>query len=268
MSNLKIAYGSFGKDASKGSVTCVKSRGSSRIDYVLCIPVELNTLNDFEVLPSNEYSDHNPIVSDLKVHRCQSETELILRNRKLLGIKKQDDFITSLEDVNVKTLSKDMSNVTRNAPASEISVQSATDQFVDAIRVAADPLFLRIKHIPSDIKSSDKPIWAYEEWVYRVKQFYKSRDRYNHYSTDVNREVMISAKSLHKQCCRKPMQRYQTSQTFKLLEAKHKNVKLYWKCFPILTKSLNVQCLTVTSITSLWGLVTARGISTWLMMTF
>ena len=230
MSNLRIANGRIGKDASKGSVTCVKSRGSSTVDYVLCTPVLLNILNDFEVLPVNEYSDHNPIVFDLKVHCCQSALVTdIARQKMIWDSKKQDEFIRSLENENIKTLLEDMSNVTQNVPASEISVQNATDLFVDAIRAAADPLFLRTKHIPSNIKSSDKPVWANEEWVYRKKQFYKSRDRYNHYSTDVNREIMVNARSLYKQCCRKSMQRYKTSQTFKLLEAKHKNVKLYWK---------------------------------------
>ena len=209
-------------------MTCVKSRGI--VDYVLCTPVLLNILNDFEVLPVNEYSDHNPIVFDLKVQCCQSAMVTdIARQKMIWDSKKQDEFITSLENENIKTLLEDMSNVTQNVPASEISVQNATDLFVDAIRAAADPLFLRTKHIPSDIKSSDKPVWANEEWVYRKKQFYKSRDRYNHYSTDVNRETMVNARSLYKQCCRKSMQRYKTSQTFKLLEAKHKNVKLYWK---------------------------------------
>ena len=83
MSNLRIANGRIGKDASKGSVTCVKSRGSSTVDYVLCTPVLLNILNDFEVLPVNEYSDHNPIVFDLKVHCCQSAMVTDIARQKM-----------------------------------------------------------------------------------------------------------------------------------------------------------------------------------------
>ena len=84
MSNLRIANGRIGKDASKGSVTCVKSRGSSTVDYVLCTPVLLNILNDFEVYPVNEYSDHNPIVFDLKVHCCQSAMVTDIARQKMI----------------------------------------------------------------------------------------------------------------------------------------------------------------------------------------
>ena len=68
MPNLRIANGRIGKDTSKGLVTCIKSRGSSTVDYVLCTPVLLKIMNDFEVFPFNEYSDHNQTVFDLKVH--------------------------------------------------------------------------------------------------------------------------------------------------------------------------------------------------------
>ena len=84
MSNLRIANGGIGKDASKGSVTCVKSRWSSTVDYVLCTPVLLNILNDFEVLPINEYSDHNPIVFDLKVHCFQSTMVTDIARQKMI----------------------------------------------------------------------------------------------------------------------------------------------------------------------------------------
>ena len=44
----------------------------------------MNILNDFEVLPGNEYHDHNLIVFDLKVHCCQPATVTDIARQKMI----------------------------------------------------------------------------------------------------------------------------------------------------------------------------------------
>ena len=91
--------------------------------------------------------------------------------------------------------------------------------FSDGIRNAADPLFLRSF---SKRKSDD-------EWRHIKRTFFRVRDRYIRSPSDVNRVMMTDARKHYKYISRKKRIEYDKIQTKKFMDARCKNVKLYWK---------------------------------------
>ena len=72
MCGLRIVNGRVGKDNGIGDFTCVKYNGTSTVDYVLCSSTEINEMKTFEIMDSNEYSDHKPMVFNVNVkYRAQ-----------------------------------------------------------------------------------------------------------------------------------------------------------------------------------------------------
>ena len=105
--------------------------------------------------------------------------------------------------------------------------------FSDGIRNAADPLFLRSfskrKSDTSNLHKSSAPAWGDDEWRHIKRTFFRVRERYIRSPSDVNWVMMTDARKHYKYNSRKKRIEYDKIQTKKLMDARCKNVKLYWK---------------------------------------
>ena len=85
------------------------------------------------------------------------------------------------------------------------------------------------------------PPWATDQWRLSKKNFFRLRDKSKNNPSDSNRERMASARRDYKSLSRRLQGQYDTNQTDKLMIAKFKNVKLYWKMLAGSKKS-NEKC--------------------------
>ena len=234
MANLRIANGRIGKDTGKGSTTCTRYNGCSTVDYVLCSPnCVKNLMNDLCVLPQHEFSDHNLITMEIGVRytivdvQCRSYQKMVWDNDKC------DEYVHTLNSNDCVSKLNEMAHLIENSDPNETTVNEAVNICVEALRMAADPLFLKHKKASSYINTTDAaknlPDWADDDWSQKRKHFYKQRDKFNRMPTAENRCHMVDARSAYKSASWRCMQTHRNAQTAKLLHAKVKNVKLYWK---------------------------------------
>jgi len=59
--------GRIGSDKNIGHITCVKSTGSSVVDYLLCKPELISRLTSFDILEQNILSDHCALTFSIDV---------------------------------------------------------------------------------------------------------------------------------------------------------------------------------------------------------
>ena len=70
MCNLRIMNGRFGTDEGIGKYTCHTYNGSSTVDYYLCSPDLFQFVCGFDVKDMNMYSDHCPILFEMRLIHC------------------------------------------------------------------------------------------------------------------------------------------------------------------------------------------------------
>ena len=122
-----------------------------------------------------------------------------------------------------------MLNVITSGDYTAEAVNTAVHMCVDAIRSAADPLFLTEIKNNGSANTKKQPPWASTDWVNGKKKFYKSRDKFNSNPNEVNRKSMAEARKNFKQLSFSRRRRFENENTSKLYKAKCQNVKLYWK---------------------------------------
>ena len=208
--------------------------GQSCVDYVLFSPNLINDIEMFTVEPQTEYSDHCPVTFMLKCDMLCMFMDVNLangQNRMIWDIEKKDVFLNNLVRPERTEELNSLLNFLSSADGNEEDVNKAVSIFVETVRKAADPLFLRqplgkyVHQKPSD----DIPVWANVEFRSKKKMFYKCRDKQRKHPCDDNRLAMIRARSEYKLTCKKQRRGYETKQTKKLLHAKLNNIKEYWK---------------------------------------
>ena len=232
--DLRIVNGRVGKDNAIGDFTCVKHNGTSTVDYVLCSSTEINEMKLFEIMDSNEYSDHKPLVFNVNVkYKAQLREQKKEFSKLVWDDKRLKEFVTALNDGPCTNNFSNMMNIIENGQNDEQSVNQAVNFFVDGVRSAADPIFeKKIRNYPlkpSQKYVDSKPAWANDDWVAARHAFHKWKDRYNRSPTVTNKEQMVNARKVYKNIswgCRK---KYDRDQTSKLLSARLNNAGEYWK---------------------------------------
>ena len=134
---------------------------------------------------------------------------------------------------NTSTISKleEMSLYIANSDLDSHNVNVAVSLFVDALHSAADPFFLK-SYNTNGLGSSNtnkRPEWANDEWKNKKKQFMRCKNRFKRSPTDYNRENMVKARSEYKKHTWQSKKNHDIDRTSKLLKARFKNAKLYWK---------------------------------------
>ena len=145
MCQLRIANGRMCADAGCGDFTCVTYNGKSVVDYVVGSPWLLKTFNVFTVLPQTVYSDHCPVQFSLCATRVNN-TKGISSNhyyKMIWDENEKEHFVQVLSSETTKSSLDEMDRFTKNVIPNENTVNQAVALLVDALRNAADPLFLK-----------------------------------------------------------------------------------------------------------------------------
>ena len=111
-------------------------------------------------------------------------------------------------------------------------VNQAVTHFTNGIRASADPLFHKTFTPRTETDSTSQansPPWADNEWQASKKVFLRSRDRVKRSPTQENLRFMSDSRRNYKYLSRRKQKNYDFVETKKLMVARQKNVKLYWK---------------------------------------
>lgn len=89
---LLIANGRLYNDQNHGKLTFCSHTGQSTVDYLLLNLSDFDTISYFDILESNEYSDHAPISFHFHLKYCYTEINAKDRtenniNKKKYGIR-------------------------------------------------------------------------------------------------------------------------------------------------------------------------------------
>ena len=248
MCNLRILNGRVGNDKIFPKKTCFVYNGSSTVDLMLGSPSLFKYFVDFVVHDPLVFSDHAPVSLSLSVkhvppavHKCISRVEKSIWNDSKATAYKENllkDNCTNMLS-NMMNIAEDYTRVSTDI---NIAVTEALKCFTDGVRLASDPLFY--KSFKADTFNENNiqngpppPPWADEEWYNRKKDFFKARDKVKQSPSDTNLKQMSDARRHYKNLTRQKQNSFDRSQTQKLLEARTKNVKLYWKMLSGQTKS-------------------------------
>ncbi len=240
---LRIVNGRLGQDQGHGKFTCVTSRGSSVVDYVLS-SVELFThLADFTVLDPTPFSDHNKVVCTLNVstspveqersvygleaYVCQKDKKYVWDNSKNV------DYLGTINSEDIKqefnTVINDLGNAVDGS-----AIDKCVGKFTDILAKVADPLFARYNCTSQCTHSRYKAQAKVPEWMcdncHTLRDvFYSCLNDYRVLKTDDKRKSMTGARNnyvSHTRACRL---RYAKTRTNELLKSRFNNARDYWK---------------------------------------
>ena len=145
--DLRIANGCVGNEAGIGDYTFMNYCGHSAIDYVLCSSSLLCHMCYFRLLYFNEFSDHRAIVFEVPLTYYAPYRRITTKTTKLSW---NPDFIyqykESLTGLTCTDKFQQMLCLTEAEAHNEHLVNSAVNLFIDGLRSAADPLFLKTKY--------------------------------------------------------------------------------------------------------------------------
>jgi hypothetical protein len=235
---LRILNSRFGKDKYIGRNTFVGSRGSSLVDYVISTQNLFQYIDVFEVQDPNILSDHCLVDislvfnKPLSVHVQNAKPCETLDSFKYVWNNgKKQMFAENLSSEN--TMNKlNYFNVKVNNVKSSSDIDECINDFSNIFDGVASPLFKKdIKHADSDTSASHivDCKWYTQECFELRNTFHKMLNVYRNNKSDFNRQNMVHARTKYKSCIRKCKMDYDRNETAKLTDAKHKNVKLYWK---------------------------------------
>ena len=239
MCNLRIFNGRIGSDVLLPRNTCFTYNGSSTVDLYFGSPTLFSYAIDFVVHEPLVFSDHAPVALVLSVipkpiiSNYTSRAEKTIWNDEKLHVYQQNLIQQNCTEMFTKMIHT-IENHAFTPDDIQNAVNEAVQYFTDGVRLASDPLFLKSFKITSDNKdpthtTARPPPWADEEWYKSKKNFLKSRDKVNKSLSDFNLRNMSEARRNYKKLSRQKQYVFDQSETQKLLQAKTKNVKLYWK---------------------------------------
>ena len=233
MCNLRIMNGRVGDRTKTGAKTFIGSQGSSTIDLVISSPALFSKLETFNILPITEFSDHRPIEFSIRTSFNDTSRKNCIKTRKMCwSDSKKLEYIDNLNLESCTTKLDEMRSIIEEQIFSENQVNKALQSFVDAVHVAADPLFLKTKLYNADFDftpKQDHPPWANDEWLEAKSNFRRDSDKYNKNQSIENKDLMIESRKKFKKMSWQCRHNYDKQQTDKLYKARLKNAKEYWK---------------------------------------
>ena len=230
--NCRILNGRINPDKQMGGrKTCITHRGTSTVDYVLCSADHMNTVKYFEVKDINEFSDHCPITFavEANIEHPEKQPGQIYHKMKWEDSKK-DEYLRNLSNPEIVFKFEQsaflIDHHDENDPKNHVN--SVINQFLDALHSATAPLFKRRINPEAKPKNRSKPDWADEDWELMKHNFLRSKDKFYRNQSDPNRKQMVSSRTSYKKYKDNMLNKYETKETKKLLEARLKNIKAYW----------------------------------------
>ena len=234
MCDIRIANGRVGDDDGVGDFTYMNYNGQSVIDYVMCSTQLLQKMPCFKLLDFNENSDHRPVVFEIDLNWDDMVSEAGCIIEKIVWTsEKMGEYREALNSEISSFKFQSMSTCIDNGNMNEDTVNFAVKSFVEGVRNATDSLFLKswkAGHTkPTTSLQHNKPVWADECWIKARQNFNTWNKKYSRNPSQTNKEGFIQARKEYKNISWRCRNTYDKEKTAKLLEARVKNAKLYWK---------------------------------------
>ena len=229
-----MANGRVCEDKNIGSFTFVGSRGSSLVDYCIVNPELLLDFTSFYVHDPNIISDHCLIefslVSTVVRQVLDGNAEDASFSNYKWKSSCKDEYINNISTEYFQEQLDTLVDVVDDAScANDIDVSISA--FSDLMHKVCDPLFAQTKHTKTanNIKENTEQYMFDNTCTERRKTFYRFLNIFRKNKNDENRTNMVKARTDYKNTVRKFNYERDKQKSFKLLNAKLKNAKEYWK---------------------------------------
>ena len=202
------------------------------IDYLLTREINFSQINNFEIDPINEWSDHSPIKFSLCCNKSTPITENVsdikFKWDNLLRERYRAGLISKLPVLNNLTTNIDYSN--------RDSVNHVINDFTQIIRDVSDPLFSKRFIHKNNIAFSDESFVKHEEWfdndcIISKNKYLESLRIYSCCKTVLNREHFCKCKKEYKDTVKKKKRSFELKKISEIEKLKHCKPKEFWKYF-------------------------------------
>ena len=212
---LVLANGRLGEDNGIGEFTFASHQGQSVVDYFLFNPDDRQFINNFVILPFEEYSDHAALniklqtkttVKEKACHEhCNAEIRLCWDNAKREAFR--SDIANTVESINDLTAHLD-----RTADSTEINI--IVNNFVNELYQKALPHFGKPVNVNRNTKCCHKNgnKWFDNDCKKASKDFKSARNTYNRNKTLENRQRFTKLRTKYNKIKRKAINKYKTNE--------------------------------------------------------
>ena len=251
-SGLRIVNGRVGEDSALGRCTYVGSRGSSLIDYVIADQALFKYFTNFCVKDPNIMSDHCELNFSMqfKCHKInEQESEKLpkstCKGKYVWNNERVNVFIENLQSESVCEQLNLMDENLKTALSND-EVDISIMSFTSLVENIAEPFFKSSKG--GNNLQNVKPNFVYnEECEYKKIAFLNLLNIYRGEKSDINRSNMVRARASYNAEVRNFKLEQDKAKTKRLVDAKYKNAKEYWK---LLKDAANVNNSTSRNISS------------------
>ena len=231
---LRIANGRVGSDAYTGECTYVGSSGTSLVDYVLVSEDLLKCFVTFDVFDPNPISDHCLIEFSLKLRRSDliKRDETMNQKNKVKGSYKWKScncsaYTEKLSSDHIRSKFNEVFDGLDNDSTLQ-DVDTTVQSFVSIIDDVCKPLFE--KPVKCFCKNDQSSSFMYnDDCEIKKMNFYDKLNMYRKNRCDATRAEMVRARSTFKSSVRKFNRECQINKTNKLIKARFKDAKEYWR---------------------------------------
>ena len=222
-----------------GEFTYIDKKGKSAIDYALASKGLFQYMNSFFVHTPTVFSDHSPVILNLKNvvfndTGCRSvdTNKYLTSTYKWLNGKSEDIFLSNMSnDVSVDSL-----NCIIDVLQTDITDHEVIDECINSLNNVLEHAALPLKHtyVTNDAKScpfknNQSNPWYDQECRLKRKEFDTAIKIYKDTPSTDNLNNLTSIRNTYRKLCRKKNNDYLSSLSLDLVQLSKKNPKEFWK---------------------------------------
>ena len=241
MSGLLICNGRMEGDKQEGKFTYIDKKGKSTIDYAIISKGLIKFVKEFHVQSPTVFSDHSPIVLNLKdLNLCKNQQDnstntspSLSNNKKYIWNDTKFDEFTSR--MNNEFSTTHLISIIDVLDSRENTNKEIIDECINGLNnvldYAAQPFTSNKKSVPqmypSKTKHNNK--WYDTECKDMKKSFDIAIQLYQHTNDKNDLENLCNIRNSYRKLCRKKSNQYNTSLANDLVALSYENPKLFWK---------------------------------------
>ena len=222
----KIVNGRMGDNSSNH--TCVTSRGSSVVDYVLLKPGYFTLIDNFYIQSSSLHSDHNVVEFSINVVSNEnSPVRKCVEQKYVWDNKKKENFINEISSDDITSKFFDIfTHVDMNM--NKENVDQLVRSFTEIICDKADPLFTKTITI-KNAEPCPKLNWLSDECLELRNEFFIALNEFRNNCDDTSRLNMTQARSRYVNASRRCRRDNNSKATDQIMSCIKSDSKTFWK---------------------------------------
>ena len=236
-SGLRVANGRVCEDKHIGAVTFFGSRGSSLVDYCIVNSELFQEFSSFYIHDSNILSDHCLSEFSLFAEHIVESNDIEMDHNFINRVYKwdkclKDKYIESVSSATFRNSIFDLTHTIRNAD-SKVDIDVSLSLFIAALDKVCCPLFGKTIFQSNDTGKTfpkQNTVLNFDESCNdKRKDFCRKLNIFRHCKNGVNKQNLIKSRTEYRNTVRKYNFEQDRMKTTKLLNAKFKDAKEYWK---------------------------------------